>query len=123
MPMNVLKSLWNYKCPRCRKGDLFIKPFEITSPLKMHDKCTNCGLDIARTPSYYFGAIFLAYGWLISAILVVVGFCMFLLDLSVEASFGIVIIVCAICYFFILRVSRSMYLHMDVRYDEEYNEA
>ena len=117
--MNVFSSIWNYKCPKCRKGDLFLNPFEITNPLNMHDKCTNCGLSIARDPSYYFGAIFLAYGWLITAILAVVGVCMFFLDWSVEASFGLVVIICAMTYLFILRISRSMYIHMDVRYDKE----
>ena len=41
-------------------------------------------------------------------------------DWSVEASFGLVIFVSALSYFFIMRISRSMYIHMDVRFDKKY---
>ena len=119
--MNVMSSIWNYKCPKCRKGDLFIKPFDIKNPLNMHDKCSHCGQNFLPEPGYYFGAMFISYGWTVWTILAVVGFCMLVLDWSVEASFGLVIFVSALSYFFIMRISRSMYIHMDVRYDKTKN--
>ncbi len=121
--MNVMSSIWNYKCPRCRKGDLFIKPFEIKNPLNMPDRCSNCDLNYSPEPGYYFGAMFISYGWTVWTILAIVGFCMLVLDWTVEASFGLVVFVSALSYFFIMRISRSMYIHMDVRFDKKHKET
>jgi len=119
--MNVLSSIWNYKCPRCRKGDLFVKPFEINKPLNMHEKCSHCGQRFEPEPGYYFGAMFISYIWTAWTALAIVGFCMLVLDWSVEGSFALLIFVSALSYFFVMRISRSMYIHLDVRYDKAHD--
>lgn len=88
----------------------------------MPEKCSNCELNYMPEPGYYFGAMFISYGWTVWTILAIVGFCMLVLDWSVEASFGLVIFVSALTYFFIMRISRSMYIHMDVRFDKKYKD-
>ena len=117
--MNVFSSIWNYKCPRCRKGDLYVAPFEFKDPLKMNDRCSHCDQNFSPEPGYYFGAMFISYGWTVWTILAIVGFCMLVLDWTVEGAFALVIFVCTICYFFIARISRVMYIHIDVRYDKK----
>jgi len=117
--MNVLRSIYNYKCPRCRKGDLFVTPFDIKNPLNMNEKCSHCHQSFEPEPGYYFGAMFISYGWTVWTIMAIVGFCMLVLDWSVESSFALVIFISAISYFFIMRISRSMYIHMDVRFDKD----
>ena len=117
--MNIFSSIWNYKCPRCRKGDLFVEPFEFKKPLNMHEKCAHCGQRFEPEPGYYFGAMFISYIWTAWTALAIVGFCMLALDWSVEASFGLLIFVSALSYFFVMRISRSMYIHLDVRYDKK----
>lgn len=116
--MNLFSSIYNYKCPRCRKGDLFVSPFEFSKPLNMNEKCSHCEQNFEPEPGYYFGAMFISYGWTVWLILAIVGFCMMVLDWSVEASFALVIFVSAISYFFIARISRSMYIHLDVKFDK-----
>lgn len=115
--MNVFASIYNYKCPRCRKGDLFVAPFDFKDPLKMHAKCSSCDQKFEPEPGYYFGAMFISYGWTVWTIMAIVGFTMLVLGWTVEASFALVIFVSAISYFFIARISRSMYIHLDVKYD------
>lgn len=121
--MNIWKSIWNYKCPKCRQGDLFVQPFDIKKPLDMHDKCEVCGQNFEPEPGYYFGAMFISYIWTGWIALAIIGFCMIVLDWSVEASFALLILVSALAYFFIMRISRSMYIHMDVKYDKKYQES
>jgi len=116
--MNVFSSIYNYKCPKCRQGNLFVAPFDFKKPLNMNEKCSCCSQRFEPEPGYYFGAMFISYGWTVWTIMAIVGFCMLVLDWSVESSFTLVIFVSAISYFFIARVSRSMYIHMDVRYDK-----
>jgi len=112
------KSMWNYKCPQCREGDLFHKPFEFTDPLNMHDKCEKCGLDFNPEPGFYFGAMIVSYGissWmlLLPALLMV-----FYFDWSVNQAMVMAIAIAGISYFKILRGSRSLYLHLTMRYDK-----
>ena len=117
--MNVFQSIWNYKCPKCRKGDLFVAPFDFKKPLNMHETCTHCQQKFEPEPGYYFGAMFISYIWTAWTCLAIVGFCMLVLGWSIEASFALLIFVSAISYFFVMRISRSMYIHLDMKYDKE----
>ena len=85
----------------------------------MHEKCSHCDQKIEPEPGYYFGAMFISYIWTAWTCLAIVGFCMLVLGWGVEASFALLIFVSALSYFFIMRISRSMYIHLDVRYDKE----
>lgn len=117
--MNILTSIWKYKCPRCREGDLYTKPFKVSKPLDMHEKCTNCGLNFQPEPGYYFGAMFVSYIWTGFLCLGIVGVCILVLGWSVEASFALLILVSALSYFFVLRISRSIYIHLDKKFDSD----
>lgn len=117
--MNIIQSIWNYKCPRCRKGDIYVKPLKYTDPLDMHDRCDHCNLKFEPEPGYFFGAMFISYGWTAWLSLFIVGFCMLVLGWSVAASFTLLIIIALLSYLFVLRISRVMYMHMDVKYNPD----
>lgn len=117
--MNIVKSIWNYKCPRCRKGNLFTKPFVLSKPLNMNQRCSECNLNFEPEPGYYFGAMFISYIWTGWIFLFIIGFCMLVLDWGINASFGLLIAIVALTYFWIARISRSMYIHLDVKYDPD----
>ena len=97
---------------------MFKQPFDISSPLAMNERCEYCNLKYEAEPGYWFGAMFVSYIWTGWLALVIIGFCIIYLDWSVGASFALLILVAAISYFFILRISRSIYIHLDVKYDE-----
>lgn len=120
--MNIVSSIWNYKCPRCRKGDLYVQPFMMSAPLSMHEKCSHCGQRFEPEPGYYFGAMFISYIRTAWTCLAIVGFCMLVLGWSVNASFALLIFVCAVSYFWVARISRAMYIHLDVRFDPAHSE-
>jgi len=117
--MSLIKSIWNYKCPRCRQGDLYVKPFDISKPLNMNKSCSCCNQNFEPEPGYYFGAMFISYIWTAWTCLSIVGFCMLVFGWSVEQSFALLIFISALSYFFVLRMSRSMYIHLDVKYDKD----
>lgn len=112
-----LSAIWNYKCPKCYQGDLYKKPLVIKDPLDMHKRCSECGFKYESEPGYFFGAMFVSYVWTAWTLLFIVGFCMLILKWSVTASFAVVIIVSILSYIMVLRLSRSIYLHLDNRYD------
>ena len=113
------KAMWNYKCPRCRKGDLFKKPFNISKPLDMNYSCSNCGKLFEPEPGYYFGAMFISY---IFTAFFCISFTLFLhwgLGWSTAASFGLLLFVLAVLFVFIFRLSRTVYINLNVSYDPE----
>lgn len=114
--MNFIKSVINYKCPRCRQGDLYVKPFDIKKPLAMHDNCSVCNQKYEPEPGYYFGAMFISYIGTGFLFLGIIGFCMMVLDWNVNQSFILLIAIAAVLYLWIARISRSIYIHLDVRY-------
>lgn len=119
--MNLIQSIWKYKCPRCRKGDLYTKPFEFKKAVSMHEHCEHCGLKFEAEPGYFFGAMFISYIWTGFACLTTMAICLLWLKLSVELSFLILCSIVFLGYFKILRISRSMYIHFDVNYDSAWS--
>lgn len=120
--MNIIASIFRKKCPRCRKGDLFVKPFELKSPVNMPKNCSNCGLNFEPEPGYYFGAMFISYIWTAFFSLGLVGFCILALKWSVGASFALLLFLAAISFFWIVRISRSLYIHITTKYEPEKEE-
>lgn len=56
-------SLIEQKCPQCRVGKPFLYPTFSTNFLKMHEKCQVCGLDLEPEPGFYWGAMYITYGF------------------------------------------------------------
>lgn len=121
--MNIISSIFKKKCPRCRQGDLFVKPFDIQNPVNMNERCEHCDLNFEPEPGYYFGAMFISYIWTAFFSLGLVGFCIIVLKWSVGASFGLLIFLAAISFFWIIRLSRSLYIHLATKYKSEYSKA
>jgi len=115
---SMLYSVFSLKCPRCRHGDLFSTPsFSFRAPFSMPDKCPHCEQPYMPEPGFYYGAMFISYiftGW----------FCLFfimffhwVLDWGLAASFGLLIAVCAVLFVYVFRLSRSLWIHVTVKYD------
>ncbi len=112
----------NKKCPKCQEGDLFNTPFEFSKPVDMPKNCPVCGQRFEPEPGFYYGAMFLSY--IISAFffLGVIGACIIFLGMSLNASFGVLLLVAAATYFFFLRISRSLWINIMVSYDSKARE-
>ena len=111
------RAMWNYKCPRCRKGDLFKKPLKLTAPLDMHDNCPKCGQKYEPETGFYYGAMFISYiftGWylLIPTLILVFAF-----NWSIIPAMLVALAIAILSYLRILRGSRSLWLHAMVKYD------
>lgn len=116
----VLSSILYMKCPRCREGDLFEKhTFAYSEPTKMPERCEVCGQNYMPEPGFWFGAMFISYVWTAFFCLFFVGGGIMIFDLSVNVAFILLIIMCAIFFFWIFRISRSIWIHIYVRYEPE----
>jgi uncharacterized protein (DUF983 family) len=117
--MNIISSIFKYKCPRCRKGDLFTKPFDFKDPLKMPDHCSVCGQATSPEPGYYYGAMFMSYIVTGFLYLFIIGFCIMVLKWTVNQSFVLLLIFVAITYFKTARLSRALWIHIMIDYDKD----
>lgn len=49
------------KCPRCRRGNLFMNSMYGFSSQKMFDHCPHCGLRYEVEPGYFYAAMYVGY--------------------------------------------------------------
>ena len=78
-PPSAFKSLVAQKCPQCRTSHIFLHNTFSSRFLKMHKHCPNCQLNLNPEPGFYWGAMYISYGF----------------------SAGIAIVVSLLTYFFL----------------------
>lgn len=118
--MEALKSVLEYKCPKCRQSKLFVEPFEMSRPVNMRYSCEICGQKFEPEPGFYFGAMFISYifsGWIFIGTAL---FLVFAVGWSLEASMAVVVALAALSFFKLMRLSRSLWIHMMVKYDQKW---
>ncbi|MFT5386093.1 MAG: hypothetical protein ACI8VT_003984 [Saprospiraceae bacterium] len=118
--MNIIKSILTHSCPQCRSSKLFKEPFNFKNPLNIYERCSVCNQNFEPEPGFYFGALFISYGLstfllLVPALILVLGF-----DWNPNNAMLLVLAIAAISYFKLLRVSRSIWIHINVKYDDNY---
>lgn len=118
MMLSWLGSCWSYKCPRCRQSRMFKEPLDVKKPLDMHVGCSHCGLNFEPEPGFYYGAMFISYIITAFLFLAIALLLVFYFKWSVNAAMIVVIIVGMLIFLKILRLSRSVYIHMLIKYDE-----
>ena len=114
---NFLLNALMKKCPRCQEGDLFIAPFNFSNPVHMPEHCPVCNQKFEPEPGFYYGSMFLSYIFSAFFFLGIIGLCLIVLKLSLNASMAILLLVAALTYFFFLRMSRSIWINLMVKYD------
>ena len=120
--MGKLKSILNYECPRCRQTKLYVEPFEMSKPVNMKHSCEVCNQRFEPEPGFYYGAMFISYifsGWLfVGTALILV----FAVGWSLEAAMGVVVAIAVITFFKLMRLSRSVWIHMMVKYNSKWSD-
>ena len=117
--MHFIRSIFKYKCPRCREGDLFIKPFRIARPLDMHERCQKCNQKTEPEPGFYFGAMFLSYILTSFPLLAIGLITVFLFGWEVNDVMIFLLIIGIAVFFKVLRFSRSLWVHLMIKYEPQ----
>ena len=114
--IGIMKSIWQMKCPRCRQGDLFNESGMSTKFTEMPERCEVCNQNYMPEPGFYYGAMFISYIWTAWFCLFFVGGGMLFFDMSVNGAFILLIIIMVIMFTWIFRISRSIWIHIAVKY-------
>ena len=117
-----INSILTGSCPRCQKESMYLDSnfLHITKLLKMHEKCSHCGLKYQMEPSFFYGAMYVSYGLnvAIGILAFIISFVFFKTTItqSLLAIFAALIIL----YPFVMRLSRSIYINMFVSFDKRF---
>ena len=117
--MNVISSIFKYRCPKCRSTKMFKEPLNIRDPLAMHEACYHCGQRFEPEPGFYYGAMFISYiisAWilLILALIMVFG-----LGWTLNSVKWIIIGIGLLFFLKTVRLSRSIWIHIVVRFNKD----
>ncbi len=96
---------------------MFSTPFSLRKPLKMLTRCEVCGQKFEPETGFYYGAMFISYLFIALVSFIVVCFNIFVLGIQVEISFLILLVFLGIIYIWNLRFSRSLWIHLVIKYD------
>jgi uncharacterized protein (DUF983 family) len=60
---NLVLSILQNKCPRCRRGELYKthNPYNLKSFMRMHERCPVCGQPLDMEPGFYYGTNMVSY--------------------------------------------------------------
>ncbi|GLR15654.1 DUF983 domain-containing protein [Portibacter lacus] len=92
----------------------------MSNPLDMNHSCEVCGQRFEPEPGFYYGAMFISYifsGWFFIGVALLL---VFAAGWSIEAAMGVVAALAALLFFKLLRISRSLWIHMMVKYNPSY---
>ncbi len=113
-------SIFYLKCPRCHEGETFeTGSWSFVKPIDMLQRCPKCDLNYFPEPGYYYGAMFISYVWTGWFCLMFIGLFHWYLGWSQLASFSLLIAFLAINFIYIFRISRLMWINVNVKYDPQ----
>jgi uncharacterized protein (DUF983 family) len=111
-------SIFNLKCPRCHEGEMFeTGSYAFVKPFDMLERCPKCDLNYFPEPGYYYGAMFISYIWTGFFCLLFMGILFFGMGLDQNLSWTLLIIFMAVNFVYIFRVSRLMWININVGFD------
>jgi hypothetical protein len=124
---NRLVSIFNYKCPRCRLGDMYLqkKMWPLSTMMQMPEKCKVCNQKSELESGFYFGTGYVSYALSVAFLVAFfVGYHV-IIGLSIERNTIIPCLVASIAILILLqpwmmRFSRILYLSIFVSYDAEW---
>lgn len=119
--MSLLSSVFLLRCPRCRTGRLFpTHTFSFKKSFFMPESCPHCAQKYELEPGFYYGAMFISYIFTALACFIIWSVFFFLLEFDWLGAWGAMVGVVAIFFIYIFRVSRSIWIHINVAYDPKF---
>ncbi len=116
----IMYSVLFNRCPRCHQGKVFEKsnPYDLSNLFRMHPVCEHCQERYEKEPGYFFGAMFVSYGFtaFLFFVILVLDFAFFHLGLTLLYFLipGVLILSPLI-----FRWSRLIWLNFFIRYNPE----
>ncbi|TDE16862.1 DUF983 domain-containing protein [Dyadobacter psychrotolerans] len=118
--MSKFYSVARMKCPRCHKGNLFVKrnPYSLKGSLDMPDRCPVCGQDFKIEPGFYIGALWTSF----PIVIFIMTLLSILLLVYVKMEMNLFFVVITLILFslqpIIIRLARAIWINIFVNYED-----
>ncbi|MDG2433217.1 DUF983 domain-containing protein [Flavobacterium sp.] len=118
-----LNSILTGTCPKCQNESMYLdkNPFNLTNTLKMHEKCSHCGLIYQIEPSFFYGAMYVSYGLNVATGIAAFIISYVILGTTLKTAFIAIIIALIILFPYVLRWARNIYINMFVSYNPNWD--
>ena len=117
------------KCPRCRKGDMFVhnNPYKWGKFMKMNEKCAVCGQVFDIEVGFYYGTGFMSYALSVALSVVTLVAWWVLADISINDNRIFYWLVFNALFLIalqpvLMRLSRTFWLAFFVRYEHNWRQ-
>jgi uncharacterized protein (DUF983 family) len=87
----------------------------------MPKNCSNCGQKYELEPSFYYGAMYVSYGYTVAIFIAVYLITKFIFDWGIWGTVSGLALVLLLLGPYILRLSRSTYINLFVQYDPHFS--
>ena len=119
--VSKFQAILHSKCPKCRKGDIFVDPLLSINFTETHVNCPNCGVQFEREPSFWSGAMYIGYAFSVA----LCGFCFIFLNVFFEDAplsyyIGMIMPLVILMIPINFRYSRTIFLYLmgDIQYQD-----
>ncbi|MBX3239846.1 MAG: DUF983 domain-containing protein [Chitinophagaceae bacterium] len=124
-----LVSTFSNRCPRCRRGRLFVEsnPYRLKTNTKMHENCAVCGQPTDLEVGFYYGTAYVSYALTVAFSLATFVGWWILIGFSVQTgdrrllwwgvANGVLLVVLQPVF---MRLSRSLWLSWFVKYEPDW---
>ena len=111
-------SIAKMKCPRCHEGDLYPEPnpYKLGKLFEMYDRCPVCGQNYQPEPSFYYGSMYVSYGYTVALFVAVFLIGKFLLGWEVWGIIALLTGVLLVLAPVLFRISRATWINIFVKY-------
>ncbi|WP_343704292.1 DUF983 domain-containing protein [Chitinophaga sp.] len=127
---NIVLSVLQNKCPRCRQGKLYeeANPYHLKKFMKMNEHCPVCGQPTEPETGFYFGTGYVSYALSVAlsvatfiAWWVLLGFSLY--DNRIFWWLGVNAALLIVLQPLLMRLSRSIWLAFFVYYDANWRKG
>jgi uncharacterized protein (DUF983 family) len=92
-------------------------PYRVASMFEMHAKCSVCGLEYEPEPNFYYGAMYVSYGYTVALFVAVYVIFAVFLGWTMWPTVGALALILVALGPFLFRVARVTYLNIFVHFD------
>jgi len=113
-----LYSILSGTCPVCQNESMYThkNPYKLGTTLTMNERCSHCRTKYKIEPSFFYGAMYVSYpvGIMFAATVFVLSY--FLFNLTLNATYSIIVFIMIISLPIILRISRNIWINFFMKY-------
>jgi Protein of unknown function (DUF983) len=126
---NYFWSIFTFKCPRCRRGNMFTNPnpWNLRQTLKMPEECPECGQPFELEVGFWYGTGYVSYAITVAMTVASLVAWWVLIGFSTTDNrffwwLGINSVLLVLLQPWIMRLSRVVYLYFFVSYHPNYKD-